>query len=171
MSGLSSRIEPPERISNLKRRVERMGNMMNFLAEYRRSALILVLSTLTAVVWASAGAQPRPPKAHSGTTLRPTLFLIAKAIRDAENGKASQAHHEATQALAALDAIAQAETAAEYGKWKKWYRGLPNPRDGRGVPKIPGRCSHPSLPPVLWDGWEAYYHIMHYEGDRSADVK
>ena len=26
-------------------------------------------------------------------------------------------------------------------------------------------------PPVLWDGWEAYYHIMHYEGDRSADVK
>jgi hypothetical protein len=26
-------------------------------------------------------------------------------------------------------------------------------------------------PPVLADGWEAYYHIMHYEGDRSADVK
>lgn len=26
-------------------------------------------------------------------------------------------------------------------------------------------------PPVLWDGWEAYYHIMHYEGDRSADVQ
>jgi hypothetical protein len=25
-------------------------------------------------------------------------------------------------------------------------------------------------PPVFWDGWEAYYHIMRYEGDRSADV-
>ena len=24
---------------------------------------------------------------------------------------------------------------------------------------------------VLWDGGEAYYHIMHYQGDRSADVK
>jgi hypothetical protein len=24
--------------------------------------------------------------------------------------------------------------------------------------------------PLIWDGWEAYYHIMHYEGDRSADV-
>ncbi len=25
-------------------------------------------------------------------------------------------------------------------------------------------------PPVLWNGWEAYYHIMRYEGDRTADV-
>jgi hypothetical protein len=24
--------------------------------------------------------------------------------------------------------------------------------------------------PLLWD-WEAYYHIMHYEGDRSVNVK
>jgi len=24
---------------------------------------------------------------------------------------------------------------------------------------------------VIWDGWEAYYHIMHYEEDRSADVQ
>jgi alpha-galactosidase len=26
-------------------------------------------------------------------------------------------------------------------------------------------------PPIVWNGWEAYYHIMQYEGDRSADVK
>jgi hypothetical protein len=25
-------------------------------------------------------------------------------------------------------------------------------------------------PPVVWSNWEAYYHIMHYEGDRSVDV-
>jgi hypothetical protein len=25
-------------------------------------------------------------------------------------------------------------------------------------------------PPVFWDGWEAYYRIMHYEGNRSAEV-
>jgi len=24
--------------------------------------------------------------------------------------------------------------------------------------------------PVLWNGWEAYDHIMCYEGDRSARV-
>jgi hypothetical protein len=26
-------------------------------------------------------------------------------------------------------------------------------------------------PPLLWSNWEAYYHIMRYEQDRSADVK
>jgi hypothetical protein len=25
-------------------------------------------------------------------------------------------------------------------------------------------------PPVLTDGWEGYYHIMRYEGDRTVDV-
>ncbi|MGD0458600.1 MAG: hypothetical protein ABSC21_12755 [Terriglobia bacterium] len=29
----------------------------------------------------------------------------------------------------------------------------------------------PLPPPVFWDGCEAYYHIMRYEGDRSAEVK
>ena len=26
-------------------------------------------------------------------------------------------------------------------------------------------------PPVLANGWEGYYHIMHYEGDRTADTQ
>jgi hypothetical protein len=25
--------------------------------------------------------------------------------------------------------------------------------------------------PVLSDGWQGYYHIMHYEGDQAVDVK
>jgi hypothetical protein len=25
--------------------------------------------------------------------------------------------------------------------------------------------------PMLWSGWEAYFHIMEYEGDRTVDVK
>jgi hypothetical protein len=25
-------------------------------------------------------------------------------------------------------------------------------------------------PPLSWTGWEAYFHIMEYEGDRSVDV-
>jgi hypothetical protein len=25
-------------------------------------------------------------------------------------------------------------------------------------------------PPVIYGGWEGYYHIMHYEGERTVDV-
>jgi len=25
--------------------------------------------------------------------------------------------------------------------------------------------------PASWSGWEAYFHIMEYEGDRSVDVR
>ncbi len=28
----------------------------------------------------------------------------------------------------------------------------------------------PVHPPILWNDWEAYYHIMQYEGDRTVDV-
>ncbi|HEY2665019.1 MAG TPA: glycosyl hydrolase 115 family protein, partial [Candidatus Binataceae bacterium] len=99
-----------------------------------------------------------------------TLLLIAKAILDEEKGNASQAHHEATQALEALDEIAQRERAAEYGKWKNWYRGdwLTGVYRTRQMVEGFGKFLDDPLthlsPPVLWDGWEAYYHIMHYEG-------
>jgi hypothetical protein len=106
-----------------------------------------------------------------------TLFLIAQAIHHAENGNASEARQEATQALAALDEIARAESAAEYGKWKAWYRGdwLTGVYRTRQMVEafrkfLDDPLTHLS-PPVLWDGWEAYYHIMHYEGERSADLK
>jgi hypothetical protein len=26
------------------------------------------------------------------------------------------------------------------------------------------------LAPAAWSGWEAYFHIIDYEGDRSVDV-
>lgn len=44
------------------------------------------------------------------------LYLVAKAIEDAQAGKKAEAHDEIHQALAALDAIGQAKAAAEYGK-------------------------------------------------------
>lgn len=105
------------------------------------------------------------------------LLLISKAIQDAENGQSGKASDEARQALAAFDEIQRAETAAEYGKWKNWYRGdwLTGIYRTRQLAQtfanfLDDPETHLS-PPVLWDGWEAYYHIMHYEGDRSADVK
>lgn len=104
------------------------------------------------------------------------LFLLAKAIQDSDNGKHSEAHDEAQQALQAFDEIQRMEAAAEYGKWKDWYRGdwLTGIYRTREMVQVfasflENPLTHLS-PPVIWDGWEAYYHIMHYEGDRVAEV-
>ena len=104
------------------------------------------------------------------------LFLISKAIQKAANGNKAQAHQEIAQALSAFDEIQRAEEAAEYGKWKQWYRGdwlTGIYRTRQLVQTFSAFLDDPEThiaPPVLWDGWEAYYHIMHYEGDRSVDV-
>lgn len=104
------------------------------------------------------------------------LFLVSKAILDATNGKKAQAHQQIEEALASFDQIQRAEEAAEYGKWKHWYRGdwlTGIYRTRQLVETFSKFLEDPQThiaPPVLWDGWEAYYHIMHYEGDRSVDV-
>ncbi len=104
------------------------------------------------------------------------LWLVSKAIQDAQSGKTAQAREEAAQALTASDEIERAEAAAEYGKWKNWYRGdwLTGVYRTRQLVKVFSNFlddpeTHGAAP-VIWDGWEAYYHIMHYEDDRSADV-
>ncbi len=104
------------------------------------------------------------------------LYLVSKAIQDAQNGKTPQAHEEVDRTLRAFDEIDRAEAEAEYGKWKNWYRGdwLTGIYRTRQIVQIfskflDDRNTH-AAPPVIWDGWEAYYHIMHYEGDRSVDV-
>ncbi len=105
------------------------------------------------------------------------LFLISKAIQDNDNGQPVQARQAARQALSAFDQIHQAEADAEYGKWKNWYRGdwLTGIYRTREMVQVFSDYLNDPLthlsPPLLWNGWEAYYHIMHYEGDRSADVK
>jgi hypothetical protein len=105
------------------------------------------------------------------------LTLVSQAVLAAENGQTAQAHDDAEQALRAFDEIKKAEEAAEYGKWKNWYRGdwltgIDRTREivQDFVNYLNDPLSH-MAPPVYWTGWEAYYHIMHYEGDRSADVK
>ena len=106
-----------------------------------------------------------------------TLLLISKAIQDAESGDSAKAHQEAEEALSALDNIHRAEADAEYGKWKNWYHGdwlTGVPRTRELVEVFAKFLEDPSTPlpqPLLWNGWEGYYHIMHYEGDRSADVQ
>ena len=104
------------------------------------------------------------------------LLHVSKAIEQAQSGEMAQARQSAAQALAALEGIRQAEGAAEYGKWKNWYRGdwLTGVYRTRQMVEIFSEFLSDPLthlpPPVFWDGWEAYYHIMRYEGDRSANV-
>ena len=104
------------------------------------------------------------------------LFLLSKAIQDAASGNKAQAQQEIAQALTSSKEIHRAEGAAEYGKWKHWYRGdwlAGIYRTRKLVETFSKFLDDPEThiaPPVLWDGWEAYYHIMHYEGDRSVDV-
>jgi hypothetical protein len=104
------------------------------------------------------------------------LLEVAKAIQQAQNGKSREAREAATLALQALEEINRAEAAGEYGKWENWYRGdwLTGVYRTHQMVEVFSQFLADHLthlvPPVFWDGWEAYYHIMRYEGDRSADV-
>jgi monoamine oxidase len=104
------------------------------------------------------------------------LFSVANAVQNAESGDKQGARERADQALLAFDEIFKSEKAAEYGKWKDWYRGdwLTGIHRTRELLQDFTRQLadplSPMPPPVYWTGWEAYYHIMHYEGERSADV-
>jgi hypothetical protein len=105
------------------------------------------------------------------------MAKVAQSIVDRENGKDEQARADAAEALEAVTQARQAETAAEYGQWKNWYRGdwlTGVPQTEQIVKSYVQYLQDPlasTLPsPILWNGWQGYYHIMHYEGDRSADV-
>jgi hypothetical protein len=105
------------------------------------------------------------------------LYLISKSIVDANDGRQGDAEHEAEDAVNDLKQVEAAQSSAEYGQWKNWYRGdwLTNVSRTREIAEIFARYLEDPLTrlaaPLVWSNWEAYYHIMRYEGDRSADVK
>jgi hypothetical protein len=105
------------------------------------------------------------------------LMLVAKAVEDDDAGRTDQARSEAADALRALDAVQESMAKAEYGRWKNWYRGDWLTGVYRTREQVQNYADHlqdrmAKLPaPMLWSGWEAYFHIMEYEGDRTVDVK
>jgi len=105
------------------------------------------------------------------------LMEISRAIEDASKGDMAAAKKEQAAAASALGAVRAAQAKAEYGKWKNWYRGdglTGVYRTQQVVEEFGKYLDDPQVhlpPPVMWSEWDAYYHIMHYEGDRSADVK
>jgi hypothetical protein len=106
-----------------------------------------------------------------------SLLLVAKALQHDEAGQTAQARAEITEALRALDAVQESMKKAEYGKWKNWYRGDWLTGVYRTRELAQSYADHLQDPmaklpaPALWSGWEAYFHIMEYEGDRTVDVQ
>ena len=104
------------------------------------------------------------------------LLQLSKAIQNLYDGNRAHARGEVVQALNSLDGIDRAKADGELGKWKNWYRGdwLTGVYRTRQMVEIFARYIEDPMthlpPPVMWSNWEAYYHIMHYEGDRSVNV-
>lgn len=102
---------------------------------------------------------------------------VAQSMKDADAGNTAKAQAEAAEALRSLDEILASMHAAEYGKWKNWYRGdwlVGVYRTRELVAAYADHLKDPMAklpPPVEWGGWEGYFHIMQYEDDRSVDVK
>jgi len=104
------------------------------------------------------------------------LGKVARAIDAANAGKNDDARQLLAEAVQACDGIRRGESAAEYGRWKNWYAGDWLTNVNRTREMIAAYAQHLADPlsplpsPLLWD-WEAYYHILHYEGDRAVDVR
>ncbi len=104
------------------------------------------------------------------------LLELARAMEDEHAGDKTKAQGEAAEALSALDAVRTSMSAAEYGKWKNWYRGDWLTGVYRTHELVQDYANHlkdsmAKLPaPAAWEGWEGYFHIMEYEDDRSVDV-
>jgi hypothetical protein len=104
------------------------------------------------------------------------LGKVARAIDAANGGRNDEARRLLGDAVQACDEIRRAKTAAEYGRWKNWYAGdwLTNVnRTRETIALYAQHLADPMSPlpsPLLWD-WEAYYHILQYEGDRTVDVR
>jgi hypothetical protein len=104
------------------------------------------------------------------------LLQVSRALEDDEAGDREKAQNEAVEALHSLDAVQASMKAAEYGKWKDWYGGDWLTGVYRTQELVQAYADHLKDPmaklpaPISWSGWEAYFHIMEYEDDRSVDV-
>lgn len=105
------------------------------------------------------------------------LYLVSAAVRDFRHGDTAGALAEAKLTFPAFDEIQRLESADEYGQWHNWYRGewLDGIHHTRSLVETFIRYLHDPMttlpPPVIYGGWQGYYHIMRYEGNRTVDVQ
>jgi hypothetical protein len=105
------------------------------------------------------------------------LTLAAEAVQQAIAGNRESARASVQKAIQSISEIRQAEERAEYGKWKNWYRGDWLTNVGRTAELLGiflKQIDDPLSPlplPVRVENWEAYHHIMGYEGTRTVDLR
>jgi hypothetical protein len=105
------------------------------------------------------------------------LLATANSIQSAAARQQPQAIRQIQAAQQSLAELSTLEHAAEYGKWKNWYRGdwlVGVPRTTQDLATYERYLKDPLapvLPPLIWSSWEAYFHILNYEGDRTVDVQ
>lgn len=104
------------------------------------------------------------------------LVLLSRSVSDLQNGNRDKARQEALATLADFDEIKRFQAQSEYGKWSHWWRGdwLVNINATRAMVDAYIRwLDDPNMTvpyPVFVNSWEGYYHILHYQGNRSIDV-
>jgi hypothetical protein len=105
------------------------------------------------------------------------LLSLSQAIVALRAGDHATAVSKTRQAILDIDAIKESEAKAEYGKWKNWYHGdwlTGVDRTRLLVEDFATYLRNPDTPvppPIEWRNWEGYYHIQHYEGTRTVDVR
>ncbi|HTV09997.1 MAG TPA: glycosyl hydrolase 115 family protein [Candidatus Aquilonibacter sp.] len=104
------------------------------------------------------------------------LLDVSHAVEDLKAGDKTKAEGEAQSAVAAMNHLLTTRKSAEYGKWKNWYRGdwLSGVYRTQQTAEIFAKWIDDPMtpvPPAMDWGWEAYYHILHHEDDRSVDVR
>jgi hypothetical protein len=105
------------------------------------------------------------------------LYRVGRAIREYRHGATAAALTEVRGTLPLFAQIRAMERRAEYGKWKHWYRGewLVGIRHTRALVLDFIHYLHDPTtilpPPFLDNGWQGYYHIMQFEGNRTVDVR
>lgn len=104
------------------------------------------------------------------------LLHISRAMQKHQAGHPGDAQGDAGQALQTFQTMHTYMSDAEYGKWKNWYRGDWLAGVARTQTYVQDYADHlrnayaPLPAPMLWNDWEAYVHIMAYQGDRTVDV-
>ena len=105
------------------------------------------------------------------------LLEVARAIEDEQAGDPLKADLEINEALGSLGAVqaihgrGRVRQVEELVSRRLAYRRVSHARAGADyanhlkdpMAKLPA--------PAAWTGWEAYFHIMEYEDDRSVDVR
>jgi len=102
------------------------------------------------------------------------LLDISKSIQDAQTGKMAEAQQEAR--MLAVSRRCPGARPPPRRKWKNgsrdWLnRRVPHAADPRGVRGFLKGPPHHLAPTHCVERWMRTYHIMQYEGDRTADVQ